>query len=84
MNLFKEWNDLRKEFNRKEGEIIDKIVFTELDLTNQQLEVYKRRNMGESVWEVSENLNISKRDVELTIRRTNECFNKWVEKNIGR
>ena len=79
MSLFKEWNDLKKEFNRKESEILDKIVFTELDLTNQQLEVYKRRNKGESIWEVSENLNISKRDVELTIRRTNERFKKWVE-----
>lgn len=79
MSLFKEWNDLKKEFNRKESEIIDKIVFTELDLTNQQLEVYKRRNKGESVLEVSENLNISMRDVELTIRRTNACFKKWVE-----
>lgn len=63
----------------KEKELIKNIVVNHLKLSNLDKEIYLRGMSGESRSTTAKELQISTKDIENSLKRTNHTYQKWIK-----
>ena len=69
------------ELEQKRADIIDKIILNELGLSATEKKIYQLSKEGLLYIDIAETVGLTRKQVELTLRRINYKFGQWETQN---
>jgi len=69
------------ELDRKRADIMDKIILNELGLSATEKKIYQLSKEGVLYVDIAETVGLTRKQVDLTLRRINYKFGQWETQN---